>query len=339
VKDESNDIVKDLMTRHLSGEATPEEEKNLFGWIGQNAENEKEYQAFKKVFELSERHYAAEHNALPQIDIDHEWNHFLINVREKETPVRKLDTRLQTTGLWYKIAAAVLLLMVSGYVIYILNFRTEDFRFETAEVTQTLSLPDGSEIILNKHSQLAYTSDFGDGNRKVKLTGEAFFKIKRDESRPFIIDVKNAAIEVLGTSFNVRAYDNMKEVEVVVETGVVKLSVPEKKTEVKLTAGQKGTFSQTTDALTKEVNTDINFQAWNTQKIVFEKSDLKGVVEALNKIYQTNIVIMTDVPPTCEVTVSFDHQTLESVLHVLENTLNLTYRITGNKIEIIAAGC
>jgi ferric-dicitrate binding protein FerR (iron transport regulator) len=72
---------------------------------------------------------------------------------------------------------------------------------------------------------------------------------------------------------------------------------------------------------------------------VFEKNDLKSVVETLNKIYQTNIVIMTDVPPTCEVTVSFDHQTLESVLHVLENTLNLTYRINGNKIEITAAGC
>ena len=114
---------------------------------------------------------------------------------------------------------------------------------------------------------------------------------------------------------------------------------PEKKTEVKLSAGEKGIVSNTTEELKSEINTDINFQAWNTQKIVFEKSDLKTVVETLNKIYQVNIVIKTEVPATCEVTVSFDHQTLESVLRVLESTLNLTYKVNGNQIEITSAGC
>jgi transmembrane sensor len=339
VKNENNDIVKELIPRYLAGEASVEEEKQLLAWIAMSPGNEQEYLASKRISELSKKHYAYKNDDAINIDIDAEWNQFVRNINTDEKKVRTLADHKSSTPLFYKIAATVSLLILTGYLINYFVTKTTDFKYETADNTRIIILPDGSEVTLNKHSHLAYTSDFGKGGRNVKLTGEAFFNIKRDTLNPFKIEVNKAAVEVLGTSFNVRAYDYLKEVEVIVKTGIVKLSVPERKKEVQLIAGQKGVYRKTNESIISGVNEDINFLSWNTQKIVFMENDLRTVVETLNKTYQANIVIKTDIPASCEVTVSFDHQTLEAVLHVLERTLNLTYTIKGNQIEITGAGC
>jgi transmembrane sensor len=345
VKNENNDIVKELIPKYLAGEASIEEEKQLLAWVAQSPENEQEYLASTRIFELSQKHYATKTNELAthNIDIDQEWNQFVNNINANDNAndkkIRTLSTDRSSKQLWYKIAATISFLILTGYLINSFITKTTDIRFATADNIQAVTLPDGSEVTLNKHSQIAYTSDFGTRGRNVTLVGEAFFNIKRDSLNPFKIEVNKTSIEVLGTSFNVRAYDYLKEVEVIVKTGVVKLSVPKQKKEVKLIAGQKGTYAKTNESLTATVNDDINFLSWNTQKIVFIENDLRTVIETLNKTYQVNIVMTADIPATCEVTVSFDHQTLEAVLNVLERTLNLTYTIKGNNIEITSAGC
>jgi ferric-dicitrate binding protein FerR (iron transport regulator) len=128
-------------------------------------------------------------------------------------------------------------------------------------------------------------------------------------------------------------------VEVVVTTGVVSLETKQGNGKVKLTAGQKGTYSKMTDKVVSTVNQDINFLSWNTERLVFVENDLRSVLETLKKTYNANINIRADIPVTCIVTVTFDHQSLESVLKVLESTLNLRYIINGNTVEITEAGC
>jgi transmembrane sensor len=339
VKNENNDIVKELIPRYLAGEASVSEEKQLLDWIAQSRENEQEYLTSKRVFELGQKHYADKINESINIDIDEEWKHFVNSINTNEKKVRTLPDTKNTKQLWYKIAATISFIILTGYIINYFISKPTDIRFETADNIQTVSLPDGSEVILNKYSRIAYTSDFGEDGRNVKLTGEAFFNIKRDTLNPFKILVNKTTIEVLGTSFNVRAYDYLKEVEVIVKTGIVKLTAPESKKEVKLVAGQKGVYTATNENLASSINEDVNFLAWNTQKIIFIENDLRTVVETLNKTYQCNIIIAADVPASCEVTVSFDHQTLEAVLHVLERTLNLTFTKDGNQIKITSAGC
>jgi ferric-dicitrate binding protein FerR (iron transport regulator) len=87
------------------------------------------------------------------------------------------------------------------------------------------------------------------------------------------------------------------------------------------------------------VNQDVNFLSWNTGRLVFVENDLRSVLETLKKTYHADIVIRTDIPVSCIVTVTFDQQSLESVLKVLESTLNLKYVINGNTVEITEAGC
>jgi len=339
VKEANNDTVKELMPRYLAGHASPEEQNLLQDWINASAENERHYEDFKRIFELSEQHYIAhkkEAHALP-INIDAEWQHFLNTI---STPEKKNVRQLSSSpATWYKVAATVALLAVSAFILYHLYSPAENIRYQTAENTQSVTLPDGSVVTLNRHSELYYPVDFGKAKRTVTFSGEAFFSVAHDATKPFTIKVDDALVEVLGTSFNVRGYESDKAVEVVVKTGTVKLSVPTLHTEVELNAGEKGVYTDQSKNIDRGLNKDINFLAWNTRQIIFEESDLKSVIETLNKVYGVNIVLTTPTAASCIVTVTFDHQSLEAVLHVLENTLNLTYTIQGNQIEITGAGC
>jgi transmembrane sensor len=337
VQDDYNDSVKALVTRYLAGEASADEEKQVLSWIGQSSDNERQYLEFKKVFELGRKHYVLKSNEDLPINIDQEWNHFVRTVTSKEKPVVKLQS--PSLSLWLKIAASLLIILVSGFVINYFTSQTDNVIYQTANNNLTVTLPDGSQVVLNKHSKLSYSPEFGEKDRSVTLEGEAFFNVKPDPQKTFIIQAKAAQVKVLGTSFDVKAYDSIEAVEVIVQTGIVGFAVSELKTEIKLTTGQKGIYTSKNQHLASQENDDPNFLSWNTQKIVFVGNDLRAVMETLNKIYQANIVIATDVPPSCEVTVTFDHQSLEAVLNVLKTTLNLTYRINGNQIEITHAGC
>ena len=328
----------ELITKHLSGEASVEETKQVEAWVALRPENELHYQKIKKVFEMGTAHYQKVNSSDLNIDVNREWNRFVSTVSKKETRVRSIISPGYSSN-WIRIAATLLLLIASGLMINYFISKNQEVQFLTSENSLTVPLPDGSKVILNKNSSLTYAPSFGETNRKVTLKGEAFFEVERNPQKPFIISVNKTEIEVLGTSFNVQGYDELAAVEVIVATGVVKFSAPEKKLEVTLHAGEKGVYSLATQQMNSSVNEDINFLSWNTQKMVFEGKDLRSVIATLNKTYQANISLATEISPSCIVTVSFDHQTLESVLNVLKTTLNLTYKINGNRIEIVSAGC
>lgn len=334
MKDEVNDI-REIMTKHFAGETSPSEEAILSDWLKKSRQNEEEYRSSKKLFDAATRHYSK--SIVPEIDVEKEWGVFLNKVGE-EKPLRKLSPA-SATQFWLRIAASLLLLFVSGAIIYYYSTKTEAITFQTAENIRTVELPDGSTVILNRHSKLEYSSDFGEDNRTIALRGEAFFDVQKNAALPFIISARNTTIEVVGTSFNVLAYDSVAEVEVVVKTGVVRFTVPTLNKTVELTLGEKGEFALANNTVDEKVNEDLNYEAWNTHKLTFNETHLSNVVEAINKTYNANVVLTGSVSDSCLLTVSFDNQTLDAVLNVLENTLNLTYRRVGNRIEITSAGC
>jgi len=339
VIDDKNDSVKELLTRHLAGETSVEEAEQVNAWLDQKPENEQYYNELRKVFDLSQQHYARESHQHLDINIDAEWNQFINQIGKPEGKSITMSARKKQSSVWYRVAAAAIILIVSGFALnYFLN-RETNIQYQTADNKQDVVLPDGSHVTLNRYSKLALTSSFGKEKRTLTLTGEGFFDVAHDKSKPFIINTTNARVEVVGTSFNVRAYDSLEKVEVTVQTGIVKFGVPQLNQEVKLVAGEKGVYTKENSNVTSKVNDDANFISWNTQKIVFNENTLQSVIETLNKTYHVNIVLSADVPASCVVTVTFDHQSLDAVLHVLESTLNLKYTVNGNRIEITSAGC
>lgn len=326
-----NDI-DELITRSLTGEITPEEDQQLAAWLAQSKDNSDYFQKLKKATALANQYYQKK-ASLPQINLDQEWSQFLNQVGEdKSGRVRHLQP-----SMWLRIAASLLLVVASGFIInYVITSR-QTIVVETAAAMQEVTLSDGSQITLNHNSKLTYPPSFYETNRSVTLQGEAFFEIVRNDAKPFTISINETKVEVVGTSFNIRGYPSTEKVEVVVATGIVKFSA--KGQQITLQAGDKGVYSSTQKTLVNQTNSDINFMAWKTRKIIFQEAGLLEVIETLNKVYQANITLAAPVSDTCLVTVSFDQQTLDAVLNVLKTTLNLEYRIQNGQIEITHAGC
>jgi transmembrane sensor len=338
VENKIDDSIKVLMTTVLAGEASVQQREQLQTWILSSLENAKNFENYRKTLALSDEYYGA--NRKISIDLDREWQHFISTVQSKEknqtTPVRKLQAK---DTFWLKVAASVLLAIACGLAINFWRAGDDVIRFAATSNPRTVTLPDGSTIIINRNSTVSYTKAFGNNDRTIDLSGEAFFEITRDEQKPFIIHAGKTEVEVLGTSFNVLAYDSLGQTSVTVKTGVVKFSVPALNREVTLNAGQKGVFTKSRSALENFKNDDPNFLSWKTREIVFTESDLKTVVAVLSKAYHVNIQLSATNTDNCLVTARFDHQNLEAVLHVLQNTLNISYQINGNNVVITSEGC
>ena len=90
--------------------------------------------------------------------------------------------------------------------------------------TRNVILPDGSSVLLNRHSSLSYPKRFKSDNREVQLTGEAYFEVSKDQKHPFIVQTEHINVQVLGTHFNVDAYRNSPEVKTTLLTGSVAVS-------------------------------------------------------------------------------------------------------------------
>jgi len=329
--------VETWIANQLAGESSPAEEKQLQEWIAESPSNEKLYLDFKNVTNLGQRHYDVTSSGTVNIDVNSEWVQFIKNIEaKKETKVVSLAIETASYN-WLKVAASVVLIIGVGLVVNYFSGQNSLTQYQTAENTQEIILPDGSTVTLNNHSSLSYSDDFGETARSLSLSGEAFFDVTKDKEKPFIISTQKAQVQVLGTSFNVRAYEESELLEVVVTTGVVKFSKNNSAEAVTLKAGDKGVLRS--DQLINKVNEDVNFLAWKTRKLIFEEESLASVIETLNRTYQINISTGIDIPECAEVTVTFDQQTIEAILNVLKTTLDLEYKTDGDKIEITAVGC
>ena len=145
------------------------------------------------------------------------------------------------------------LLQVSSY-FWVLDFLptalitsndTQSMEVIAQKETVADTLPDGSDVFLNKETELVYSFDKKKKNHVVKLKGEAYFNIQHDESKTFIVDVAGIFIRDIGTSFNVKAYPEDNTVEVVVEEGKV-MFYTDTDSGIYLSAKGKGIYNKTT---------------------------------------------------------------------------------------------
>lgn len=338
MNEENHSVEEDLFVRHLAGEATAAEEKSLQEWIAMSKENAELFREFKKTFELSGSLYDPGSSSKLDIDVSKEWGRFEKNIEEREKSISFTPDK-SGSNIWIRIAAAILLVVTSGIVINYFTSQGGDQVYQTAENTETVILPDGSTVFLNRHSKLTINKDFSGDNRALRLEGEGFFDVVSNRESPFVIQMEEAEVTVLGTEFNVQGYSSNAQISVTVESGVVRFKPKSIAEEVELRAGEKGVFDKIQKTLANNPNDDVNYLAWKTRKIIFRETRLSEVAEVLKSAYGVDLIVGANVSAACVVTVAFDNQSLEAVLNVLKSTLDLTYKINGNQIEITKAGC
>jgi len=241
---------------------------------------------------------------------------------------------------YYRIAAVLVLGVIFTFSLIYLSRMTGMIKVVAEEAPVEVRLEDGTGVIVNRNSTLRYRKKYDQEERKVYLSGEAWFDVARDSSIPFVIDAGEALVEVLGTSFNVSAYKDYPTVEITVESGLVAMSPKEnQKDQIVMKAGSGGSYDKSQKELKLIPTSDPNSISWKTREFIFDTSTLLEVSSQLNKVYGANIVIMNPELADCTITVSFKEQTLDAILKVLEITLDLQISRYGDEIRLDGEGC
>ncbi|MBP8238806.1 MAG: FecR domain-containing protein [Saprospiraceae bacterium] len=256
-------------------------------------------------------------------DFEAGWNKLKANMAQ-DVPVRKLPAKMFPLRRVLALAASVLLLIVAGY-LWLLPDAPADQPYRTVAALSgkpmEVALPDGSLVLLQNGAELSFPETFPDkGVREVELSGEAYFKVARDEKRPFQVLSGYALTEVLGTTFNVRARPEDSLVEVTVETGRVRLSsVAQPGSGLVLKPGERGQCPPDGE-LTKTGDREINALSWMTGQLRFRKTPLSQALQAIERHYEVTLELEKSVLNACSYTGSFEKANLKDVLLTLELT-------------------
>ena len=310
----------ETLVSYLLGELPAEETTRVKEWLIEDEAHATYFNQFKTIWEKS-----LELAATSTVDENKAWNHFkerIQNAGQKPAPVVPLFKRFYFRAI---SAAAILILAIS---LFWLNQPAPQQTLASGQSVINQKLADGSEITLNKQSTLHYPKTFKGKTRSVELKGEAFFNISPDKSKPFIIDVKDVLVTVVGTSFNVR--EDSSYVEVLVETGIVKVSHEGK--EVTLQAGEKIKMPFAGAVAAKEKVSDKLHNYYRTKEFVCDDTPLWKLVQVLNEAYKTNIVFGREELKDLRMNTTFYNESLDQVLEVIHLTFNITVRKENGRI-------
>jgi len=266
-----------------------------------------------------------------EINVDKAWDKVYSRINESGYMTTKTPARIiRMRNRFIKIAAAAMILLSIGTVTLYFVTMNKQIVVTTANDQKNLkvSLPDGSDIFLNRNTELIYRANFGKSGRHVALSGEAFFEISPDPSKPFTANAGKASIEVLGTSFNIITNNPDSAVEVYVETGKVMLSDNTKTQNIVLDPGYVGTMD--TKLSGKILNENPNYISWKTGKLVFDRQRLEIVFKDLKRVYDMNII--ADDPAILDETwtSSVDNQSQDTIIRLICASFNLRYTQDGN---------
>ena len=326
--------IDDLLAKYLADETDTHESDMISEWIIASEDNKKTFNHSKMVWDGAKNYRKVDVNAAwAKLNISKKKEVEFIDIQEVK-PILKLNW----LNNFLKIAA-VLIVLFGLWFVAARQFATPQndvLTFKSGSKSIEKILPDGTKILLSKNSQITYPKTFEGNTREINLMGEGFFDVHHDAAHPFIIHTQGTVVKVLGTSFNIRAYN--AQVQVHVKIGKVQFSKNNAK--VVLTKGQKGETLANVDAIIKseviEVETVIKEKL---SSFVFNKMSLSKVAESLSKRFNKDIKFSRDKIKNCELTATFENEKLENIIAVIAETFNLKVDNQADMIILSGDGC
>jgi len=320
VKEVSNEVLK----RYLHGKYSPDDYQQVKTWFEKTESGDSLDEFIHKNWQEFEDQY-------PGKDLN--------SILQKIQRQIYLDERRQKNTLWnfYRQVAAVLLfpiLLVTAYLFMNNNNFHGSAWVEIhspAGARTQFALPDGSSGWLNSGSSIRYASGFTD--RRVKISGEAYFDVVNKNSRKFIVETSALDITVLGTKFNVAAYPEDDFTEVVLEEGKVKLDGRNKTFSKSLSPDEMFVlYSNKKRGEVSQVDAGLH-SAWKDGKLVFRDEPLPGVLKKMERWYNVQFVMEDEQLKTYIYQATFKDETLEEVMRLLAFTAPISYEIQDRKLN------
>ncbi len=266
----------------------------------------------------------------------------IIAGRPSANAKKVISLRRQDSFRWIKIAASILIILGSSFYTFRFLSPGVPIALKTVEVPngqrRKISFPDGSIAYLNGGSTLTFPEKFSDTIRSVELIGEAFFEITKNPSQPFVVRTHNLRTVVLGTSFNIRAFDAESFVDVSLVTGkvqVVGMHTSADDSVYILQPGEQLVYHKPDSSFIKEAFNTEDVTGWKDGVLIFNDTDFQGVIRRLEQWYGVTVQVQCKPSGEWHVNGRFEQQSLTEVLASIQFVYDITYEIQPNNTLIL----
>lgn len=348
----------DLLGLKMAGDASPEELARLNQILN-------EHSVLLSVYNYLEK--AGHSGTYPGEVLEQSYASHYVKKKLLAPPVQPTITRpiKRRMTMFYKYlaiaVAALIVITFSVHYIFILNTKSkgaaENFKNEVATEKGSKSkvmLPDSTLVVLNSDSHLTYDNGFNKHTREVRLTGEAFFDVKHDSEKPFIVHTEKTDIKVLGTTFNVRNYPQEDLMETSLIKGKIELTFnDEKNNRVILNASEKIVISKS--GLSKTVkdkpmsweedifkltrialkDSAIAELAWLDNKFSFVNKPLSQIASELEREFKTTIIFGNEAAKHYKYTIHSDNYDLNEIMQIIKLSKDINYRFISKDTLMI----
>lgn len=311
-----------MILRQLNGEANPEEKKFFGQWLLARPEN---FDLFIEIKQLWETPMTR--------SLKFDDTKALARINQATTRKRQIIWHRYAT----RIAAAAIILVTVGTMAFhhFAKPHPEQLITETIKlITKTsgpgeqlrITLPDASVAHLNAGSTICFPEKFTGHSREINLSGEAFFEVTKDSLRPFIITSANITTTVLGTSFNIKAFDD-QHIAVTVATGKVRVENKQENLtdEIMLRPNEQAIYNKGENRFTRQEVDARHYLAWTDGIIRFNNDDLQEVTNMLERWYRVSIQLDTNGLEKMRINGTYKDKKLYTILDGLSYMYNLSY--------------
>ncbi|MGQ8335323.1 FecR family protein [Sunxiuqinia sp. A32] len=306
--------MKTRILKYLSGKDSSNESGELLKWL-RTGDHLNEFKEVKQAWEVERLQ-----NDMPA-DSEKSWNSVQFQL------IKQSNQKLQTTTRYlqfYKYAAIIVVAAFIGSLAYNMMGLSSDVenRFSIVKADNgqiaNIVLPDQTEVWLNSGSYIKYNNEFAASNREIELVGEAYFDVTKNPDLPLVVTGSKIRVKVLGTKFNVSAYEDDNIFNVALEEGSIELGSNVLKNFSKmLKPGEMATFDKQENSLSiRKVNVDL-FTSWKDGMINLYNLPLEEVVLKLSKRYNQKFEMDDDVRKI-RYTYTIKNESLSDVLKLME---------------------
>ena len=314
---------------------TSKEKKGFKQWLEQHSKTEKEGKSLRDMWDAT-RSYREQY----QPDVEMGLNKFKARMRN-DAPATGKVLRLNPMARVLKIAAAFVILLGAVY-LFKMAFPgvapTETLVAETGN-QKVFMLNDGTSVTLNESSSLTFPEDFTKKERRVELEGEAFFQVAKDASKPFVVETELADIQVLGTSFNVRAYADENLVEVFVKTGKVAVWLKDSNKRVELNPGEKLVFDKNLNKVVSAKDATGNSMAWKDGILFFKEKTFREIFSEVERQFGIEIRVKNEKLLSCRYTLTIEKDKFQEDLNSIMISCPVKFTEVTPKSLVVSGTC
>lgn len=325
-----------LIARYLQEDISVAEREELMQWVQEKEEHREVFREMENTWKAG----VADDDYEP--DVEKGWVRFKTAITENKSLDAEPGDNVRQLS-WTHIsrwAAAILLLIAAGVWLWQNQTKEELMAVSTeAGETRTVYLPDSSMVVLNENSLLTYQQNFLQ-ERKVSLSGEAFFEVLQTNGKRFTVITEQSKVEVLGTSFNVKD-DAQTAASVHVVTGLVAFTPIEVENYIYLKPGEYATLDDAKQKEPIEVQEYASnmFEAWRTQELKFNSISMQKLITDLNQHFDVNITVANQDILQCRFTGNFSDPQLDEIINVLQVSMDISVERRDNQIILSGSGC